>query len=55
MTIEKQLEAALKALRRAEVVLDMLAEVQPEELDLAQGIARREASLVAAALKEIVK
>ncbi len=53
MTIDKQLEAALRALHRAEVVLDMLREVQPEELDLAQGIARREASMLARVIKEI--
>lgn len=52
MNTEKKLEAALKALHRAEVVLDMLSEVEPAELDLAQGIARREAAMVARAIKD---
>lgn len=53
MNTEKKLEAALKALRRAEVVLDMLSEVEPAELDLAKGIARREASIIYRVIKDI--
>ncbi len=47
-----KLHAVLRALRRAEVVLDMLSEMEEAELDLARGIARREASIVASAIKD---
>lgn len=48
----KALETLIAATERAVVVLDMLADVEPEELGLARGIARRERRLLAEELRK---